>query len=125
MKTDKYRNQAIKKFWKEAVERGEANILKLSTNKFQELILKQKTNWEELFTHRFSDPKSNEVQKLIREHHKITATFWGRKPDSESYRWLADTYLQDLRYTTIEGEVHREFAEFLIEAIGYFAKENL
>ena len=42
MKTDKYRNQAIKKYGKEAVERGEANILKLSTNKFQELILKQK-----------------------------------------------------------------------------------
>jgi hypothetical protein len=125
MKTDKYRNQAIKKYGKEAVERGEANILKLSTNKFQELILKQKANWEELFQSRFDEPDSPAVQKLIREHHKITATFWGDKPNEESYKGLAESYLQDPRYTTMEGETHKEFAEFLAEAMRYFAEENL
>lgn len=125
MKTDKYRNQAIKKYGKEAVEKGEANILKLSTIQFQELIFKQKTNWDELFESRFDEPTSPAVQKLIREHHKITATFWGDKPTEESYKGLADTYLQDPRYTTMWGEAHREFAEFLAEAMTYFVEENL
>ena len=125
MKTDKYRNQAIKKYGKEAVEKWENNILKLPTNKFQELILKQKTNWEALFENRFEEANSPFVQKLIREHHKITAIFWGDKPDKISYKGLADTYLQDSRYTTMDWEVHKEFAEFLAEAIGYFVKVNL
>lgn len=125
MKTDKHRNQAIKKWGKEAIEKWEANVLKLSTNKFQELILKQKTNWEELFESRFDSPTSPKVQKLIKEHHKITTVFWGRKPDRESYNGLADTFLQDSRYTTIDGENHKEFAEFLVEAIKEFCERSL
>jgi hypothetical protein len=87
--------------------------------------LKQKTNWEALFESRFKEPNSPFVQKLIREHHKITATFWGDKPDKISYKGLADTYLQDPRFITIDGEIHKEFAEFLVEAIGYFANNHL
>lgn len=85
MKTDKFRNEAIKKWGKENVEKGEENLLKLSHTEFQQLVLEQKTNWDNLFNSRFGAPDSPEVQKLIREHYKITTTFWGRKPDNESY----------------------------------------
>ena len=125
MKTDKRRNQAIKKWGKETVEKWEANILKLPTNKFQELILKQKTNWEDLFESRFESPTSLEVQKLIKDHYKITTVFWGRKPDKESYNWLADTYLQGDKYANIEAENNKEFTKFLVEAMKYFCEKNL
>lgn len=120
-----HRDEAIKKWGKEAVEKSESKLLSLSKTDFQKLALEQADNWKELFNMRQEIPTTPYVQRSIRDHYKITSAFWARKPDAQEYIWLAESYLQDERYTIIEGQKYKDFAEFLYAAMRHYADNNL
>jgi len=116
----KYRKQAIEKYGAEIIGHSENSVWMLWSNKIQELIDIQNKNWIALFNARERDHTSKEVQTLIAEHYNIIKTFWWKTPTDDEYLWLAQMYIDDITFVTIENLEYPEFATFLQSAMKYF-----
>lgn len=124
-----YRTEASKKYGKEVVERSEKALGKLTKEQFEALKVELKENASALFTLKDQDPTHMQVQKLIARHYEIIRIFWGTSGSSdkqaEAYKGLGQLYVNDERFTLIEGQSQPEYALFLSKAMAYFADNHL
>jgi DNA-binding transcriptional MerR regulator len=118
--------QEAKERWGDAVERSEAHLRRKTKEEFGQLKVAAEANRKRLLALKGEDPASEQVQVAIRQHYEITREFWGTagSPDrqAEAYAGLADLYVSDERYTTIDGVTDKSFAQFMAKAMKLFAR---
>ena len=68
-------------------------------------------------------PESAEVQNLVRQHYDFCLRFW--KPDRESYKALAMSYILPSEYRDHYESVKTGLGKFHYDAIVHFADNNL
>ena len=124
-----WREEAMNKYGKETIKKSEKALGKMGKEGLKDLISKQKENGKRLFALRSKDPTSREVQSEILEHFRIILEFWGKDeadPNlAEAYSGLGQLYLEDDRFTQIDGIAQPEYASFLANAMQHFAKTKL
>lgn len=125
----KQREEAMKKYGKQAVEHSEKELMKLGKAGFNKLKHELEQLLSDLFELSHLSPESVEVQALIQYHYKIIRKFWGtserKDPQAEAYAGLGQLYLQDERYTMVAGKSQAGFASFLQKAMQHFADHDL
>ncbi|WP_229308452.1 MerR family transcriptional regulator [Jiulongibacter sediminis] len=123
-----YREQAIENWGKTEIERSEKALMELGKRDFEALKERQKANAAELFELRNEAVSSHKVQDLVAMHYAIIRAFWGTSGSADkqqAYKGLGEMYVSDERYTTIDGSNQPFFAEFLRDAMIFFADQNL
>lgn len=124
-----YRTEATKKYGLEAVEHSEKAMGKMTKEQFETLKNELKENAGALFELKAEDPASIKVQKLIARHYEIIRIFWGTQGTSDkqadAYKGLGQLYVNDERFTMINGEPQPDYAVFLSKAMAYFADNRL
>lgn len=122
-----YREEAINKYGRKTIERSEDALLKMGKDGLEKLKSDSQAIWTQLFTMRDKDPLSSEVQEVIAQHYQIIRQFWGTSnledTQAEAYAGLGQLYVDDPRFTTIDGQPHPDFAQFLNQAMKHFAKK--
>ncbi|MBC9798383.1 MerR family transcriptional regulator [Sinomicrobium weinanense] len=118
-----WRKEAREK-WPNQVKHGEEQLLKMSRDDFKALQDGFKANIEKLASLSSKDHTSAEVQTEIRRHYEYVMRFWGNPEGSraEGYKGLGDLYVQDERYTEVEGVPNPAFGRFLQKAMHYFVQ---
>lgn len=123
-----YREEAHKN-WGDAVKRSEEALRKLSKADFGALKDEMQANWKRLAALMHDDPTSEAVQTHIAHHYVIIRKFWGTDTladkQAKQYAGLGQLYIDDPRYTELDGKPNPEFAAFLSEAMNYFAETTL
>lgn len=113
--------------WGTAVERSENHLRKKTKEEFAALKEAAGNNWTRLVALVNEDPASEKVQDLIAEHYELIREFWGTAglPDkqADAYAGLGDLYVNDERYTTVNGTHNPAFAQFMQKAMKHFAKK--
>ena len=125
-KAEEWRKEAVGKWGKDAVEGSEMHLLTMTREDLAELKSAFTANCEKLATLRDNDPASPEVQAAVRLHYSHIRRFWGtaKEPDPQlkAYQCLGEMYIQDVRYTTVDGKPNPAFAHFLCKAITHFVQ---
>lgn len=120
----KYRDEAIKKFWKKQVLDSEKALSSISKADFEKLKSDFVQCRNSLYSLKDFDPHSDEVQKAIENHHNLISRFWWNKLTKDAYKWLWQLYIDDDRYM-MDWKQDKDYARFLKSAIDYFADTNL
>lgn len=124
-----YRQEAIDKYGKKAIEKSEQELVKLGKAGFEQLKADFEACNAKLFSLKEKDPTSEVVQREIANHYQFIRQFWGTTntpdPQAEAYAGLGKLYVQDERYTTVDGKPQPEFAQFLSKAMAHFADQSL
>lgn len=124
-----YRTEAAEKYGKTTVETAEKSLRKMSKAQLMELRGEQEEITKALFAVKNEYVESDRVQELIARHYQITRKFWGTHGTSDSqaqqYKGLGELYVNDERFTVIDGNPQPEFAQFLSRAMTYFVKYKL
>lgn len=124
-----YRAEATRKYGAEEVERSEKALGKLSKEQFEVLKSELKANAAALFALKGEMPESTPVQKLIARHYELIRIFWGtsgnQDKQADAYKGLGQLYINDERFTMVDGEAQPEYALFLSKAMAYFADNSL
>jgi DNA-binding transcriptional MerR regulator len=123
-----YRDEAHK-HWGEAVKQSEEALRKMSKTDFATLKDDFKENWKMLSTMTAQEPSSDAVQERIVRHYALTRAFWGTSAAADNqaaqFLGLGELYIEDPRYTAIDGVQVHGFGAFMSEAMNYFAKTVL
>ena len=116
-----YRKEAMDKFGTDKVVGSEKELLSLGKEGFGMLKKELEQINAELFDHRHEKPESEPIQKLISQHYVIIRKFWGTSKledkQAEAYAGLGQLYVNDERYTMVDGIPQAEYAVFLQKAI--------
>lgn len=124
-----YRSEAIEAYGEEVVQKSEYYLRNLPKEELKSLVTRQKELAAKLFSVKYLDPVTNQVQELIHEHYINTRKLWGTHnatdKQAETYKGLGQLYLTDERFTAIEGKAYPEFALFLSIAMAYYADHRL
>ncbi len=124
-----YRKEAMKVYGKDTVENAEDKLLKLGDAGFKKLKENLVQIQKELFGLRKEAPENEKVQQLIARHYGVIRTFWGTShledKQADAYEGLGHLYVNDERYTMIDGESHPEYALFLQQAMSHYAGTKL
>lgn len=124
-KAEAWRNEAKEKYGDEQVERSENALKKLGKPGFEKLKKEWAETWEQLREWKKEDPASVKVQEVIARHYMVTRKFWGTEhlPNKqyEAYKGLGQLYVNDERYTVLDGKPDKEFALFMQKAMAHFA----
>lgn len=119
-----WRNEAINRWGKSAVEGSEEalrSIGKEGMDQLQEEGAAITSGLAALMHLEVSDPK---VQELMDAHYRHILQWWGKlKPDmgtADAYRGLANLYLMDERYTYLNGKQDLAYTAFLTKAMIYY-----
>lgn len=122
------RAEAIEKYGREKIELSEKALSGMSKADFKALQDEQKHINEALFVLRNEDPASPAVQFEITRHYHNIRRFWGTHNTADkqaaAYAGLGELYMNDARFTRLNGQPQPEFALFLRKAMKHFA-ENL
>lgn len=128
-KEKNFRKEAIQKYGKNTIDRAENYLKKLSKDELEKLREEQKEIFKNLFDISSNNPESESVQMEIARHYKNIRKFWGTDgsvdPQWREYKGLGKLYIEDERFTLIEGKVQQNFAIFLSKAMSYFAETQL
>lgn len=124
-----YREEAIEKYGDEMVKKAEKELMKMGKTGYTEL----KTGFEacntKLFAMKDLDPHSKKVQDQIMEHYGYIRKFWGTAnladKQAEAYAGLGQLYVDDGRFTVVDGKPQPKFAAFLCDAMAHFAIHRL
>ncbi len=123
------RQEAIKKYGQEAITKSEQELLQLNKADYVRLKEKLEKVTLELFKLKDEEPKSTEVQWLIKQHYEIIRKFWGTETledkQADTYAGLGQTYVDDERFTVMDKRPQPEFAQFLKLAMTHFAQRYL
>jgi len=126
---ENYRKGAIDAYGKPAVEQSEKHLMQLGKSQFDVLKKEQQDVTKTLFSLIHEDHTGQEVQSVISRHYDVTRQFWGthHSPDKQGkqYAGLGELYINDERFTMIDGKPQPEFAQFLNKAMAYFAANQL
>ncbi len=122
------RDEAIEKYGDD-VTKTEQYLSKLGKKEIEKLREEQRMINDQLFAHRDLAPESEKVQKLIAKHYSVIRKFWGtyqnEDKQADAYAGLGELYVSDERYTMVDGKPQQKYAEFLRDAMAYFAKNHL
>lgn len=128
-KAEAYRKEAIDKWGSDTVERSENHLRSMSKEELAKLKAEFTEIGQTLASMTHEDPTSEKVQKQIARHYACIRMFWGTtdSPDSqaEAYKGLGQLYVNDERYTMVDGKPNPEFALFLSKAMSHFADAGL
>jgi DNA-binding transcriptional MerR regulator len=124
-----YRKEAIGKYGQATVDRSELGLSQMSKEQFESLKAESTAVQQALIALMQEDPASQKVQELIARHYACIRKFWGTDgaadPQFEAYEGLGQLYLQDERFTLIEGRPNPAYAAFLSKAMTFFANTSL
>lgn len=124
-----YRQEAIDAYGQDAIDTAEQSLVKRGKEGFKQLQAEFETLNKELFAVRQAEPHSEQAQALIARHYDKIRAFWGteRSDDkqAEAYAGLGQLYVDDKRFTLVDGETHPDFARFLQQAMKHFAETKL
>ncbi|MEQ9439151.1 MAG: MerR family transcriptional regulator [Cyclobacteriaceae bacterium] len=124
-----YRDEAIEEYGAESVEKSESYLLSQGKEGFEKLKQAQQENSQKLFTLRNEDPRGEVVQQEVAHHYEIIRQFWGTfgsdDKQAEAYAGLGELYVNDERFTQVNGVPQPEYARFLREAMKHFADTRL
>jgi DNA-binding transcriptional MerR regulator len=124
-----YRNEAMAKYGVETVASSEKHLGSLGKEGFQQLKVEMADIANKLIALMQEDPHSAIVQQQIARHYHNIRGFWGTAQSSdlqaEAYAGLGDLYVADERFTLVEGKANPAYAQFLQQAMRYFADTQL
>lgn len=125
-----YRWEAVEKYGTGEVEASENNLRALGKSGFEQLKADQQDITRALLSLMQQDPASAPVQHQIARHYSNIRGFWGEsvcreKNMAEAYKGLAKLYVDDLRFTSQNGQENPDYAAFLNKAMNYFADTQL
>lgn len=124
-----YRHEAAKKWGADAVEKSESGLRQLGKAHFEQLKEEQKDIAAALFAMMNEDPTSPKVQTHIARHYENIRKFWGThgsiEKQAEAYAGLGQLYVEDERYTQVNGQTQPVYASFLSKAMKHFAETQL
>lgn len=122
-----YREEAFQKYGKQAMEKSEAALKRLSAKQQQELQAEFVEVWETLASLVVEEVTSREVQTLIAKHYQLTRQFWGSAHDQDkqlqAYEGLGTLYIEDERFTAHKGQPRPALAKFMRDAIKHFCSK--
>jgi DNA-binding transcriptional MerR regulator len=121
-KADAWRSEAIEKYGEEAVLRSEKSLKSLGKDGLEALKAESEAIRNDLVSLVNTDPYGQQVQELIARHYATIEKYWGRAPGAEGYRGLAQLYVNDERFTLVNGKPNREYALFMQKAMDYYAE---
>lgn len=122
----KHREEAFS-LWGEKVNLAEQNLLKYQKQEFNEIVLEFNKLWKQIAESADLDPNSDIAQDLINQHFNFISIFWGIEKENipkEQYLGLAELYLEDNRFTTIDNIDYPKMGEFLKKAMEIFSKNQ-
>jgi DNA-binding transcriptional MerR regulator len=123
-----YRDEAHKN-WGDAVKNSEEALRKMSKADFAKLNNDFKENWKMLSTMTAQDPSSDAVQERIVRHYALTRALWGTSalPDNQAAQFLGlgELYIEDTRFTEVDGVQVPGFGAFMSKAMNYFVETAL
>lgn len=123
-----YREEAMQRWGKERVQQGEDILRKLSKSQLDVMKKELEIVMKQLSAAMGKDPLGREVQTLVAVHYKLMLQFTGRTPEQgtkEFYIYLSEMYIQDERYTTVNGVTDPAFTQFMQQAMKHYAEVNL
>ena len=124
-----YRKEAIEKWGEDVVKRSEKALFEMPELDIEQLKTDQKDIAQKLASLVNEDPGSEVVQRQIARHYANIRSFWGESDPTdlkiETYKGLANLYVADERYTTVEGKTNPAFAAFMHKAMMSFADSKL
>lgn len=125
----KWRDETIKAYGREALERSEQALRSMSKPDLHALKAEQQEIMSALLQLAGEDATSEKVQTLIARHYHNIRRFWGTAgspgTQAEKYAGLGKLYLSDGRFTTIDGEPQPTLAKLMAAAMGHFAQSRL
>ncbi|WP_428660677.1 MerR family transcriptional regulator [Runella sp.] len=128
-KAEAYRKEAIAAYGKEPVEKSENHLRAAGKKGFETLKAEQQEITQTLLSLMKEDPKSVRVQEQIACHYANIRQFWGTAgtadPQAEAYSGLGELYVNDERFTTIDGKPNPDYAHFMRDAMRFFAETHL
>ena len=126
-KIAEYREEAMNRWGKERVLKGEDILRKLTKEEVDAMKLELDTVMKALLDCTEKDPASAEVQSLIARHYKMIMKFSGRSEGQgkDYYKGLGELYLSDGRYTNVNGVTNIAFTEFMQKAMQHFIETSL
>lgn len=127
-KMAEYREEAMNRWGKDRVLKGEDILRKLSKEEVNEMKQELDTVTKQLLACSKKEPESEEVQTLIARHCKVITKFTGRSEEQgikDYYKCLGDLYTSDLRYTAVDGVTNAAFSQFMQKAMQHFAETKL
>jgi DNA-binding transcriptional MerR regulator len=128
-KAEAYRKEASQKYGEETVKRSEDFLKKLGKQGLEELKAESADIRQKLYALKEEDATSEAVQKQISRHYHNIRMFWGTSESEdkqkEAYKGLGQLYVNDERFTIVNGQSDPRFGKFLCEAMAHFADENL
>lgn len=120
-----HRQEAMDNYGKKTIEKAENELLKMGKPDFKKLQADFEQVNAVLFSFRYDQPDSESVQQLIARHYNIIRKFWGthqsKDKQAKAYAGLGQLYVQDERYTIVDGKAQPEYARFLQQAMRHFA----
>lgn len=123
------RTESKKKFGLENFQRSEKHLKKYSKEEFEMLKNERLEIFQNLLALKEEEIESKEVQLEIARHYTNTRKSWGTYGSAKSqkveYKALGTLYLNDERYTRLNGKQHVGFSRFLSEAMDYYVKTQL
>ena len=123
-----YRKEAQKR-WGDAVKKSEEALRTMSKADFTKLKDDFKENWKTLSTMTAQEPSSDAVQERIVRHYTLTRALWGTSasPDKQTAQFLGlgELYIEDPRFTEVDGVQVAGFGAFMRDAMQYFAETAL
>lgn len=124
-----YRQEAVEEYGQQMVDTAEASLMKRGKEGFKQLQVDFEQLNKQLFDARGEAPDSESVQDMIASHYKMIRAFWGTAgsddKQAEAYAGLGQLYVDDERFTLVDGEAQPDFARFLKLAMAYFAETKL
>ncbi len=125
----KYRAEASKNYGEEIVAKSEKHLMGLGKKGFKKLQSDFEACNTALFALKDIDPTSDKVQVLVAQHYQFIRQFWGtsgsKDTQAEAYAGLGQLYVDDDRFSKVNGVPQPDFARFLQKAMAYFVKQNL
>ncbi|WPR73260.1 MerR family transcriptional regulator [Flavobacterium sp. NG2] len=128
----KLRDEAIEKYGSNAVKTSENYLKKLSKEEKEELEQLKKEQ-QEIFKNLFKlsskSAETEEVQLEVARHYSNIRKLWGTAglfdTQKKEYKGLGKLYLDDERFTMVDGKAQPHFAKFLSGAMIYFMNSQL
>lgn len=124
-----YKKEAEEKWGKESVERSENYLRQMSKKDLDTLKADFEKNWKKLASMTHEEPTSPQVQEEVALHYSMIRQFWGTAsssdPQAEAYKGLGELYVNDERFTMIDGKPYPEFASFMCKAMHHFVDTKL
>ncbi|MEL6559972.1 MAG: MerR family transcriptional regulator [Bacteroidota bacterium] len=126
-KGESYREEALEK-WGDAVKDSEKSLMQMSKPDFNQLKQDFDDCWRKLASYVGRDYRDQECQEEIAKHYRYILQFWGvqnlQEDHKKPYLGLADLYINDGRFTEIDGKQVAGFGEFLKKAMTFFVENS-